>query len=152
MVEGEGQNLYMKRELSNDYIVGFTDGEGSFCVFVRKPKKSTWNTRIECHYYLKLREDDVEILKRIKTYLGCGRISFQKEYRLNQRDNYRYEVSNISDLKNIIIPFFRENTLQTKKKKDFDIFCTIVDMVLTKQHRTKKGIDTIERLKKKLHI
>jgi hypothetical protein len=137
--------------LSADYIVGFTDGEGSFCVFIRQPKKQTWNTRVECHYYIKLREDDVGLLRKIKDTLGCGRISFQKEYRENQRDNYRYQVSNLRDLSEIIIPFFKKHQLQGKKKDDFVLFCTIVDLVRNKQHHIPRQLNRIRRLKAKMH-
>jgi hypothetical protein len=137
--------------LSADYIVGFTDGEGSFCVFLRQPKQRTWNTRVECHYYVKLREDDLAVLEKIKDFFGCGRVSFQKEYRENQRDNYRYQVSNLKDLTSVIIPFFKRHPLQSKRKKDFELFCTIVELVSGKQHRTHSGLDRIRHLKEKMH-
>ncbi len=137
--------------VTGDYIVGLTDGEGSFCAFIRKPTTSTWNTRVECHYYIKLREDDVELLKKVQKFFGCGRIAFQKEYRENQRDNYRYQVSNLSDLQSVIIPFFQKNILQGKKKIDFDLFCTLVAMVAHKRHHTIEGLARIKELKRQMH-
>src|SRR3989344_9151756 len=108
--------------LSPDYIVGLTDGEGSFCVFLRKPEKSTWNTRVECHFYIKMRDDELPLLEKVKDFFRCGRISFKKEYRENQKNNYRYQVSNLKDHANVIIPFFRkQKLLSTPRKKDFDI-------------------------------
>lgn len=141
----------MQSKLSSDYIVGFTDGEGSFCVFVRKPAKPTWNTRVECHYYVKLREDDLNILKKIKSFFGCGIISYQKEYRLNQRDNYRYEISNLPDINRVVIPFFKKHPLRSKRKKDFELFCKIVGLMNNKRHQTKKGLMKIKNLKKQMH-
>lgn len=138
--------------LSSDYIVGLTDGEGSFCVFLRKPAKSTWNTRIECHFYLKMREDELPLLEKVKSFFGCGRIFYQKEYRKNQRDNYRYQVSNLKDLETRIIPFFRQHRLESvPRRKDFEIFCRIVRMVILKKHRTVEGRNEIKRLKTEMH-
>src|SRR3989344_4160355 len=105
--------------LSPDYIVGLVDGEGSFSVFLRKPTKATWNTRVECHFYIKMREDDLALLKKVQTFFNCGSIFFQKEYRRNQRDNYRYQISNKDELKNIIIPFFEKHPLESKREEDF---------------------------------
>lgn len=141
-----------RKGLAPDYLVGFTDGEGSFCVFIRNPEKPTWNTRVECHYYVKLREDDIGVLKKIKRFFGLGRISFQKEYRENQRDNYRYQVSNLSDLRSVIIPFFWKYPLQSKKKRDFELLCRIVDMVTRKLHRTPHGLRLIKLLRAKMHL
>lgn len=54
------------------YISGFVDGEGCFCVSFNKRK----NDRIEVRllFEIELREDDLEILERIKTTLDCGNI------------------------------------------------------------------------------
>ncbi len=138
--------------LSADYIAGLTDGEGSFCVFVRKPERSTWNTRVECHFYVKMREDELPLLKKVKEFFRCGRISFQKEYRENQRDNYRYQVSNLADLEKIIIPFFERYRLHSQNRaRDFRIFRKVVRMVFEKKHHSRKGLKNIILLKQRMH-
>lgn len=137
--------------LTSDYIVGLTDGEGSFCVYIRRPEKATWHARVECHYYIKLREDDHALLVKVKKFFGCGRISFQKEYRENQRDAYRYQVSNLRELRAVVIPFFLNNPLQSKRIKDFSLFCAIVDLVTKKAHHTSVGLKTISQLKIRMH-
>jgi len=138
--------------LSADYIVGFTDGEGSFCVFIRKPEKPTWNTRVECHYYVKMREDELPLLEEVKDFFKCGRIAFQKEYRVNQRDNYRYQVSNLEDLQRVIIPFFEKHPLYSvNRQRDFTAFRTIVRMVAGQNHHNEKGLKNILVLKQGMH-
>src|SRR3989338_8112547 len=138
--------------LSSDYIVGLTDGEGSFCIFIRKPKKSTWHTRVECHFYIKMRDDELPLLQKVKDFFKCGRISFQKEYRKNQKNNYRYQVSNLNELNTIIIPFFRKQKLHsTPRQKDFYLFYTIVQMVNNQEHKTQKGLQEIQQLKTQMH-
>ena len=138
--------------LSSDYIIGLTDGEGSFCIFVRKPEKATWKPRVECHFYIKMREDELPLLNKVKEFFGCGRISFQKEYRENQRDNYRYQVSHLQELNSVIIPFFRKKYLHsTPRKKDFELFCKIVELVNGKKHKTSAGIMRVQKLKSQMH-
>lgn len=139
------------KKLASQYLVGLTDGEGSFCVFIRPGTKTTWNTRVECHYYIKLREDDLNLLRKVKHTLDCGRISFQKEYRPNQRDNYRYQISNLADLTKTVIPFFKKHRLQGKKKQDFKLFCQIVPLVVKKKHHTAAGLKKIKHLKSLMH-
>lgn len=139
--------------LSADYVVGLTDGEGSFCVYLRPPAKSTWNTRVECHFYLKMRKDELPLLKKVRNFFECGRISYQKEYRQNQQDNYRFQVSNIKDLREKVIPFFCSNLLHsTPRKKDFNIFCKVVGYISNGEHRTKKGMRLVAKLKSQMHI
>ena len=138
--------------LTPDYIVGLVDGEGSFSVFLRKPVRATWNTRVECHFYIKMREDDLELLKKVQTFFKCGSIFFQKEYRTNQRDNYRYQVSDREDLQNIIVPFFKKHPLESKRAQDFELFCEILDCAIRKEHAYKQGLSKILRLKARMHV
>ena len=87
--------------LSADYIVGLTDGEGSFSVYLNPPNKrhGSINYRVQCRYYIKMREDDLPLLEKVQRFWGCGKNYFQKEYRENQRDNYRFEIFNYQQLK-----------------------------------------------------
>lgn len=103
--------------LSNEYIVGLTDGEGSFTAYIRPPKKEhgSKNHRVECHYYIKLREDDLPLLKKVRRFFGVGHISFQRECRLNHHNSYRYETTNLQEICDVIIPFFDVHSLQSKR-------------------------------------
>jgi len=140
-------------KLSADYIVGLTDGEGSFSIFLNPPNKKhqSVNYRVQCRYYIKMREDELPLLEKVRDFWGCGKIYFQKEYRKNQRDNYRFEIFNYELLKNVVVPFFKEHELQGKRIKDFELFCQILDLAIKKEHQNKKGLEKIKKLKERMH-
>src|SRR3989344_56322 len=140
-------------KLSADYIVGLTDGEGSFTVFLLAPKKEHGSVhyRVLCRYYIKMREDDLPLLKKVERFWGCGKNYFQKEYRKNQSDNYRFEIFNYQQLKDIVVPFFQKYPLESKRIKDFELFYKILNLALKKAHHTKSGLQKIKRLKEKMH-
>ncbi len=139
--------------LTADYIVGLTDGEGSFTAYIRPPKREhgAKSYRIECHYYIKLRDDDRALLEEVKTFFGIGRLSFQRENRPNHHHMYRYEVTNLQELQNRIIPFFERNSLRGMKMKDFELFRHIVHAVIRKEHHTPIGLRRIQRWKSLMH-
>lgn len=139
--------------LSPDYIVGLTDGEGSFTAYLRPPKKEhgSKNFRVECHYYIKLRDDDRMILEKVKKFWKTGLVVFQKDNRPNHHHNYRFQINNLNDLKNLVIPFFERHRLQSKKIKDFELFKKIVKAVIDKEHQTANGYRKIFQLKSKMH-
>jgi len=141
--------------LTKDYIVGLVDGEGSFTVYVRNPKivvNVKRRVKIEPRFYLKLVENDKEILYELKKYFGCGNVYFQKDTRVNHQNCYRFEVSNRNDLKRIIIPFFRQNKLKFRsKRKDFKIFCDIMDKIYNDEHLNDAGLYNLYLLKQKMH-
>lgn len=140
-------------ELSADYIVGLTDGEGSFTVYLRPPskKEGSIHYRILCRYYIKMREDELPLLKKVQAFWGCGKIYFQREYRLNQRNCYRFEIFDWDTLRDKVIPFFREHPLESKRILDFELFCQVLELALRKAHRTEKGIAKIQQLKSRMH-
>ena len=55
-------------KLSADYIVGLTDGEGSFTIYLNPPNKrhGSVNYRVQCRYYIKMREDELPLLEKVK--------------------------------------------------------------------------------------
>ncbi|MBI4155736.1 MAG: LAGLIDADG family homing endonuclease [Candidatus Zambryskibacteria bacterium] len=140
-------------KLSADYIVGLTDGEGSFTVFLQAPKKEhgSINYRVLCRYYIKMREDDLPLLKKVEQFWGCGKIYFQREYRENQHNNYRFEIFNYDSLRYVVVPFFKRHPLESKRIKDFELFCQILDLAMSKAHQTEDGLQKIMKLKSQMH-
>ncbi|MCI0619664.1 LAGLIDADG family homing endonuclease [Candidatus Wolfebacteria bacterium] len=130
-----------------------TDGEGSFTVYLLPPnaKHGSVHYRVQCRYYIKMREDDLPLLEKVQAFWGCGKIYFQKEYRKNQRNNYRFEIFHYQLLKELVVPFFERHPLESKRSKDFELFCEILDLAITKAHHTPEGLETIKQLKSQMH-
>ncbi len=141
--------------LSNDYIIGLVDGEGSFTVQIRsinKNKKTQRRAIVEPKFYIKLSEKDKAILFELKRYFNCGNVYFQKDNRPNHSDCYRFEVSNRVSLNEIIIPFFVKNNLKFRSKiNNFKIFCKIMELIRNNAHFSESGLNKIRSLKSKMH-
>jgi hypothetical protein len=140
--------------LSPDYIVGITDGEGSFniCLRQRPTKSKAWNHKVECHYYIKMVKSEYPLLEEIRKTIGCGQLYFQKEKRKNHQDCYRFEVTGLKQIRERIIPFFQRHKLQSpNKRKDFELFCQIVGMAERKEHLSESGWLKMQKLKEAMH-
>jgi len=141
-----------KPTVSKEYVVGLSDGEGCFYVNVGKSSLYQTGFRIQLHFHIKMQEKDKSLLEKIKNTLGCGAVYFQKEQRVNHTQCYRYTVSSQKDIFNVIIPFFNKHPLQSASKKfNFNIFCRIANLVKTKAHLRKSGIDKIKSLKAQMN-
>lgn len=138
------------KSLSEDYIVGLTDGEGCFYVEVRPPT-ITSNTRIEMHFFIKMREDELPLLKKVQEFFGCGGVYYQKEYRVNQRNCYRFGVTAQKDLHEKIVPFFDKHSLKSQKLKNYLLFRQIALMVKNKEHKVGGGLEKIRLLKSQMN-
>lgn len=133
--------------VSADYIVGLTDGEGCFYVGIRYPKRAHKTPRVEPHFYIKLRGDDLPLLEEVKQSFGCGAIYYQNEKRQNHSACYRFEINALRDLRETLIPFFENHRLHGKKRKEFEIFKSIFKLVEERKHKTSLSLREIEKLK-----
>lgn len=141
----------MKKWLSNIkpqtgyYLAGFTDGEGSFNVSLKKRNDHTMGWQVILCFNVSQKEN--YILSQFKKHFGCGKIIQRKIDNL-----YMYNVNNPLAIKEKIIPFFkRYNFLSQTKKKNFSIFCQIAQMVFEKKHLTEKGLKEVVKLREKLN-
>ena len=141
-----------KPRVSSEYIVGLTDGEGCFYVNMGKSSRYRSGMRIQLHFHLKMQAKDRKLLEKVRNTIGCGAVYFQKEQRANHTQCYRYTVSSQSDVLNIVIPFFKRHPLQSYSKNySFRMFCKIAELVKSKAHLSKTGIDKIRVLKSKMN-
>ena len=128
-----------------NYIAGFTDGEGSFNVSVKKRLdfKQSWKL---CASF-NISQKDRVILAWIKHVLGCGTLRTRKD------GVVYYEVTNISSLHDVILPFFKEFGFRSAyKKHNFRVFSEIVKKMHDGKHLTPEGFQEILRLRENLNI
>lgn len=141
--------------ITNEYIRGLVDGEGSFTVYVRDPhdmQERRRRAKVEPRFIVKLQEVDLPILQELQQHFGCGKIYKQPDKRPNHRDCFRFEVHNRTELREVIIPFFREHLPQAPSKlNDFNAFVTIVEMLNENVHANPNGLEKIWNLKHRMH-
>jgi hypothetical protein len=128
-----------------NYIAGFTDGEGSFNVSLKKRDDYTYKWKIAASFNIS--QKDRVILAKIKTILGCGT--------LRERPDgvVYYEVTNIKSLQEVIIPFFDKfGFWSSYKKSSYSIFRQIVKKMYNNEHLETKGFKEILDLREKLNV
>jgi hypothetical protein len=137
----------MNSKLNPYYLVGLVDGEGCFSVTFNNHKTNRL-LEVRLIFEIELREDDKEILERVKETLDCGNIYYLNYEKYKKwRPHYKYKVSSLKDIRAKIIPFFQQYPLQAKKKHSFSLFSKVAEMMSNKHHLTMVGIDEIKCLK-----
>ena len=126
------------------YIAGFTDGEGSFNVSLKKRNDYVGEWKITTSFNIS--QKDRVILSWIKKILGCGTLRERLDGVIY------YEVTNVTSLKEKVIPFFiKFNFISSKKKTNFSIFKQIVEIMYNKEHLNKEGFEKILQLREVLN-
>lgn len=127
-----------------NYIAGFTDGEGSFNVSLKKRDDYQQGWKLTASFNVS--QNERVVLALIKKVLGCGTLRTRKDGIIY------YEVTNIHTLQERVIPFFKKfNFLSAKKKINFSIFTQIVSKIYLGEHLSKKGFLEIVNLREKLN-
>ena len=63
----------------------------------------------------------------------------------------KYQITNINDIIDVIIPFFMKYPIKGKKNLDFKEFNKVVEMIKNKEHLTKEGFDEILNIKSNMN-
>ena len=127
-----------------NYIAGFADGEGSFNVSIKKrlDYKESWKLTASFN----ISQKDIVILAWIKHILGCGTLRERKD------GVVYYEVTNITSLYDVVIPFFKVYGFRSAyKNNNFRIFSEIVHIMHAGEHNTKEGFRKVLELREKLN-
>ena len=132
-----------QERLDAKWIVGFTDGEGCFHVSINKLPKMSLGWQVLPEFRIVQHEKDEFVLQKIKSYFNFGNV------RINRSDHHgvrkEFKVRGLENL-NKIVKFFNKNSLKTSKKKDFEIFSKVIQLMNNKEHLTKEGLNIIAKL------
>ena len=126
--------------LSDDYFIGFTEGEGMFYIGI-VPSKET-KTRWQVIYFFKVSQNPIglEVLNQFKKRLGCGYI--KQNSQTDETDkSLAYVVRDFPSLRDKVIPFFKGKLVI--KKQAFEKFTQVLTIVNQKQHLNLTGITKI---------
>jgi hypothetical protein len=126
------------------YLAGFADGEGSFNVSFRPRKDYSFPWKISLCFNISQR--DPVILSLYKRHLGCGTMR-------QRRDGvWYYEVNNLAAIVENVIPFFKRfSFLSAKKKRDFQKFQKIAEIMQEGRHLTNEGVEEILEIRKDMN-
>lgn len=126
------------------YLAGFTDGEGSFSVSMRKKQDYLVNWQVVLTFNVSQR--DITNLALLKRYLGCGRLQHRKD------GVCYFVVENFTSITERVIPFFKKfHFLSSSKKKNFSLFVQIAKLVSQKEHLNPEGLKKILVLREELN-
>lgn len=126
-------------KLSNEWIVGFVDGEGCFEIGIQRNPRTQCGYQVIPEFRVVLHERDVQLLHSMKKHLGCG------EVRRKHEERWELTVRKLDQLEGIC-NFFDQNKLKTKKSLDFIKFRTVLHMMGKGEHLTQQGIKRIAKI------
>jgi hypothetical protein len=133
----------------SQWLAGFASGDGSFGVKVASSDTSVLGKRVQLRFSIGLHIRELELIKGIAAYLNLGSslVDPSTKYVYMAEEAVHLQVINLLDILKIIIPFFESNPIRGVKSLDFADFCTVAQMIESKEHLTQEGFNTILDIK-----
>lgn len=126
------------------YLLGFVDGEGCFCIALKKQKSAKMRWVLDPIFHVTQHKNHKELLYHFQKVLGCG-VVIQK---YGQKDTMQFVVQSRKELVDNIIPFFKKHKLLVKRR-NFEIFAEVVEGLDKHQHG---NIKDFRKLVKKVFV
>ena len=117
------------------FVTGLAEGEGCFCVSFSLRAKLRTGLEVRPSFALALNERDLPLLRDLQIYFGCGSIRESRGDR-----TFKYESRSTAELREKIVPHFVEFPLRGSKRRSFDGFVRICQMIEQGDHLERGGL------------
>ncbi len=141
-MSADNQQATKRVLMSNEYLSGFTDGEGCFYVGFSKRNDLPLKWQVITEFHLSQNPGGKNVLEEFKKRVGCGYL--KPNHAKNPRDkSWILIVKNRTELREKLIPFFKKHQLFNSKRKDFEIFDKVLSVIETGEHVKENGFRKI---------
>jgi hypothetical protein len=119
------------------------DGEGCFSVSIQRCRVVKLGWQVFPEFVVTQGAKSLSALQTLQQFFGCGRIFINNRYDNHKEAIYRYCVRSLRDLREKVIPFFRQNELRTAKQQAFELFASVLELMGQKKHLSIDGLHEI---------
>jgi hypothetical protein len=126
--------------LSDDYFIGFVEGEGMFYIGIVRSSETISGWQVIYFFKVSQNPSGRKVLESLRKRLRCGYIKENSQTDRTDK-SLALVVRDLSSLIDKIIPFF-DNKLVIKKDA-FEKFERVLNLVREKKHLTRKGMKKI---------
>lgn len=144
-IDTENKNINVIDNINPYWLIGFIDGEGCFYFSIYKSPNSKLKFAVQMSFTITQHIKDKNLFYEIRNYFNCGRIV------IRNKNICDYKVNKFSDIYNKIIPFFQKYNLKGCKFLDFKDFVNVANIIESKKHLTKEGLNEIINIKKNMN-
>src|SRR5947209_13665417 len=138
-----GADNQQERLKTVGWVVGFVDGEGCFSVAIQRCRVMKLGWQVFPEFVVTQGARSLPALQAVQQFFRCGTIHINRRHDNHKEPLYRFCVRAARDLREKVIPFFRENPLRTAKQRDFELFARVLGMMQQGRHLEWDGLHEI---------
>lgn len=126
-----------------NWVIGFVEGEGMFFVNIYKRKDSVLGEGVKLVFKITQSNVNSELLDKFMSFFTAGKVYRQSP----SAKVLDFMITGFADLTKHVIPLFLAYPLEGAKKKDFEDFFRVAELIKTKAHLKKEGLEQIRLIK-----
>ena len=140
-----------ERLIDPGWVVGFVDGEGCFSCSIYRNHKMTLKWQVRLAFDVVQSESSRDVLEDLQRFFGCGKVYINRRRDNHKEDLLRFNVYRFEDLRTKIVPFFLKNPLRTTKRRNFEKFARIIELMELRRHMSVDGIIEIAEIQQTMN-
>lgn len=140
----------VKRPVSTDFtiyhpywVVGYVEGEGMFFVNIYKRKDTLLGEGVKLVFKITQDRRNLSILESFTEIFTSGKV-YKQSPTVKVMD---YMITGLADITKYVIPFFNLYPLEGAKKNDYNDFVKVAELLKSKAHLNKDGLEQIRLIK-----
>ena len=146
-----GADNQQERPASEQWAVGFVDGEGCFSIAVVRNDGCRLGWQVQHEFSVTQAASSRPALDDLIEVFGCGSIIENRRHDDHREPLLRFSVKRRRDLVGRVVPFFEERPLRTAKRLDFERFAVVLQMMQDDAHLTESGLRAIARITEQMN-
>jgi hypothetical protein len=146
-----GADNQQERPGIEQWVVGFTDGEGCFSIAVVRNRVCKLGWQVQHEFAVTQAASSTAALELLREFFQCGHIIENNRHDNHREQLRRFSVKRRSDLMEHVVPFFEEHPLRTAKRSDFERFVTVLHMMQAGAHLDEGGLRQIAALTEQMN-
>jgi len=131
-------------KLNPHWIAGFTSGDGCFKISIRESKLYKTGSFVVILFILTQHLRDELLLKSFIDFFKCGHTYSYLNY-------IEFRCQSFKDNYEKIKPFFHKYPILGVKGKDYKDWVKVAEMIQSKEHLTKEGLEQIRQIKARMN-
>jgi hypothetical protein len=126
------------------WMAGFVTGEGCFLVQMSKHGKGKLDG-VSLSFKVSQHLRDELLLRSFISFFGCGFFNYHSGK--SQTGSGVFIVRKFEDISKKLLPFFQDHMIEGVKKKDFEDWSRVAELIRFKAHLTEDGVEKIREIK-----
>lgn len=125
------------------WVTGYVEGEGMFFVNIYKRKDTVLGEGVKLVFKITQDKRNIALLESFTHVFTVGKV-YKQSPTVKVLD---FMITGLADITKYVIPFFEAHPLQGAKKDDFNDFVKVGELMRSKSHLNKDGLNQIYIIK-----